>query len=175
MDHNLGFIHVYCGNGKGKTTAACGLTLRCLGAGKKVLFVQFFKNGNSSEIKALRTFENLQTMHAVTAPGRFSNMNAEQRIQASADYTKLFSDAAALSDRFDLLVLDEIISSCNLNIVSETLVIDFLDRKPEHLEVVLTGRDPSDELKKRADYITSMDKIKHPYDQGIHARKGIEF
>ena len=175
MEPTNGLIHIYCGNGKGKTTAACGLTLRCLGAGKKVLFVQFFKNGNSSEVTALRSFENFYPLHAKTVPGRFSRMTDEQRMQACADYTRLFEDAVSQANQFDLLILDEIISSCNLKIVDEALVTSFLSKKPAHLEVVLTGRDPSDLLKSYADYITSMDKIKHPYDQGIRARKGIEF
>lgn len=170
-----GLIHIYCGDGKGKTTAAVGLSVRAAGADKKVLFVQFFKNGNSSEIRSLQKLEGIRTLHASTVPGRFSRMSDEQRVQASSDYTELFRSAAALSENFDLLILDEIISACNLKIVDEALVTAFLDSKPDSLEVVLTGRDPSCELTSRADYITSMEKIKHPYDQGIRARKGIEF
>ena len=75
----------------------------------------------------------------------------------------------------DLLILDEIISACNHGAVRENLLTDFLDRRPEKLEVVLTGRNPSPALVERADYMTEMRKCRHPFDQGIPARKGIEF
>jgi len=169
-----GLVHIYCGNGKGKTTAATGLAVRCLGAGKKVLFVQFFKDGNSSEIKVLEQMEHIRILHATAVYGRVSRINNDQKIQAGIDYTKLFEEAVQLAETYDLLILDEIISSCNYKIVDEKQVTAFLDTKPVHLEVVLTGRNPSEALMDRADYITSMDKVKHPYDSGIMARKGIE-
>lgn len=173
--NTTGLIHIYCGDGKGKTTAATGLAVRASGAGKKVLFVQFFKNGSSSEIKPLQSLENVQTLHCVTVPGFYSRMRPEQQQQAKQDYSALFKNAASLAKEVDLLILDEIISTCNYGVVDEADLTAFLDNKPENLEVVLTGRSPSPALTERADYITSMEKIKHPYDRGIFARKGIEF
>jgi len=170
-----GLIHVYCGDGKGKTTAAVGLAVRAAGAGKKVVFTQFFKDGSSSEIKVLQGVENIQILHCNTVRGFWKRMTDAQKARASADYTQLLSDVARLAMDADLLVLDEIVSACNHGTIAEVAVTDFLRSKPERLEVVLTGRDPSECLLRLADYVTQMQKIKHPYDRGIAARKGIEF
>ena len=170
-----GLIHVYCGDGKGKTTAAIGLAVRAAGAGKKVVFTQFFKDGSSSEIKVLQGVENIQILHCNTVRGFWKRMTDAQKARASVDYTQLLSDVARLAMDADLLVLDEIVSACNHGTIAEVAVTDFLRSKPEKLEVVLTGRDPSECLLRLADYVTQMQKIKHPYDRGIAARKGIEF
>lgn len=170
-----GLIHIYCGDGKGKTTAAVGLAVRAAGAGKHVVFTQFFKDGSSSEIKVLQGVENVQILHCNTVRGFWKRMTDEQKARASVDYTQLFSDVIRLAMDADLLVLDEIVSACNHGTIAEVAVTDFLRSKPEKLEVVLTGRNPSEHLLRLADYVTQMQKIKHPYDCGIAARKGIEF
>ena len=169
-----GLIHLYCGDGKGKTTAAVGLAVRASGAGKRVIFTQFFKDGSSSEVEALKTLPGIRTIHAQTVKGFYRSMTPEQREQAREDYTALFRQVAAGKDA-DLLVLDEIVSACNRGVVTETLVTDFLRSKPSGLEVVLTGRNPSPALMELADYITEMRKLRHPYDRGVAARRGIEF
>lgn len=170
-----GLIHIYCGDGKGKTTAATGLAVRAAGAGKKVVFTQFFKDGSSSEVKVLQGVENIHVMHCKTVRGFWRRMDDIQKARASEDYTMLLTDVIAASADADLLVLDEIVSACNHGTVAETVVADFLRNRPENLEVVLTGRNPSESLLEQADYVTEMRKIKHPYDCGIAARKGIEF
>ena len=170
-----GLIHIYCGDGKGKTTAAVGLAVRAAGAGKKVVFTQFFKDGSSAEIKVLQGVENIQILHCNTVRGFWKRMTDEQKARASVDYTRLFSEVIRLAMDADLLVLDEIISACNHGAVAEAAVADFLRQKPKNLEVVLTGRNPSGRLVSYADYVTQMQKIKHPYDHGIPARKGVEF
>lgn len=170
-----GLIHIYCGDGKGKTTAAVGLAVRAAGAGKHVVFTQFFKDGSSSEIKVLQGVENIQILHCNTVRGFWKRMTDMEKARASVDYTQLFSDVIQLAMDADLLVLDEIISACNHGAVAEVTVTDFLRSKPENLEVVLTGRNPSERLLSHADYVTQMQKIKHPYDRGIPARKGVEF
>lgn len=171
-----GLIHIYCGDGKGKTTAAVGLTIRAAGAGKRVLFAQFFKNGNSSEIKILEQLQQVETDICRTHYGFYKRMNAEERCQAQQDYTALLGDALEKARcGIDLLVLDEVISACNHEIVPESCVRSFLEGKPEELEVVLTGRNPSEALLALADYVTEMKKGKHPYDRGVPARRGIEF
>lgn len=169
-----GLIHLYCGDGKGKTTAAVGLAVRASGAGKRVIFTQFFKDGSSSEVEALKTLPGIRTIHAQTVKGFYRSMTPEQREQAREDYTALFRQVAAGKDA-DLLILDEIVSACNRGVVPETLVTDFLRSKPSGLEVVLTGRNPSPALMELADYITEMRKLRHPYDRGVVARRGIEF
>ena len=171
----MGLIHIYCGDGKGKTTASVGLAVRMAGAGRQVVFTQFFKNGNSSEVKVLEQCEGIRTMHCKTVPGRFSQMDEAARAQARADYSALLEAVLCEAREADLLVLDEVISACNNGTVSEDRVAEFLRAKPEGLEVVLTGRNPSDRLLELADYVTEMKKIKHPYDSGVRARLGVEF
>lgn len=170
-----GLIHLYCGDGKGKTTAALGLALRAAGAGKQVVFTQFFKDGSSSEIEPLAALSGVRVFHADTVKGFYRNMTPTQREQAGKDYTALFRQVTQAAQEADLLILDEIVSACNRGVVPEKLVTDFLREKPARLEVVLTGRNPSAALLELADYITEMRKLRHPFDRGIGARKGIEF
>lgn len=170
-----GLIHIYCGDGKGKTTAAVGLALRSAGAGNRVVFTQFFKDGSSSEISLLRQIPGISVLHTKTVGGFWKRMTAEQQAQASRDYTELFHIACERAKNMDLLVLDEVISACNHGAVPEEALLEFLQNKPEHLEVVLTGRNPSEALLAQADYVTEMKKIKHPFDHGVLARKGIEY
>ena len=170
-----GLIHLYCGDGKGKTSAAVGLAVRASGAGKRVIFTQFFKDGSSSEIESLKRLPGIRTIHAQTVKGFYHAMTPEQRIQAREDYSDLFRQVTAAAAEADLLILDEIVSACNRGVVPETLVTTFLRSKPTELEVVLTGRDPSLALMELADYITEMRKLRHPCDRGIAARKGVEY
>ncbi len=170
-----GLIHIYCGDGKGKTTAAVGLAVRAAGAGKRVVFTQFFKNGNSSEVGMLKKLDNIQSIHCKTVPGRFKNMTEEQKAQARADYSQLLETVLTEAQTADLLVLDEAISACNNGTIREERIQQFLRTKQEGLEVVLTGRNPSAELLELADYVTEMQKRKHPFDKGIPARHGVEF
>lgn len=170
-----GLIHIYCGDGKGKTTAAAGLTLRAAGAGKQVLFTQFFKDGSSSEIAMLRTLPGIRLMYADTVAGLWKRMTPAQRQKAAEDYTRHFQKVCEAAAKADVLVLDEVLSACRHGAVPEEQVAAFLREKPETLEVVLTGRDPGETLLALADYVTEMRKIKHPYDRGIGARKGIEY
>lgn len=170
-----GLIHLYCGEGKGKTTAAVGLAVRASGAGKQVVFTQFFKDGTSCEVEPLRSLPGIRTIHAQTVKGFYRSMNTQQREQARQDYTALFRQVTDAAKDADLLILDEIVSACNRGVVPETLVVDFLKNRPQKLEVVLTGREPSAALAELADYITEMRKLRHPFDRGVAARKGIEY
>lgn len=171
-----GLIHIYCGDGKGKTTASVGLAVRAAGAGKKVLFVQFLKDGSSSELNVLRGLENIDVRICETHYGFLWTLSEEEFARAAQDYTQLLRGALEASkDGYGLLVLDEVISSCNCGVVPERELLDFIACRPEGLEVVFTGRDPSKTLLDTADYITEMKKLRHPYDEGKEARRGIEF
>ena len=172
-----GLVHLYCGEGKGKTTAAVGLCARAAGSGKRVLFVQFFKDGTSSENASLRLLPNVHTMHEPRYFGRVSNMGKEEFEECKRAYSALFDAAIsrAAEEKFDLLVLDEAVSSCNHGVIDEGALLRFLKSRPARLEVVLTGREPSAALVEAADYVTEMKKVKHPFDAGIVARRGIEF
>ena len=121
-----GLIHIYCGDGKGKTTAAVGLTLRSAGAGNRVVFTQFFKDGSSSEISLLRQIPGISVLHTKTVGGFWKRMTAEQQAQASRDYTELFHIACERAKNMDLLVLDEVISACNHGAVPEEALLEFL-------------------------------------------------
>ena len=168
-------IHIYCGDGKGKTTAAMGLALRMAGAGKNVLIGQFFKDGSSGEIKALKTIPGVEVLNCGTAPGRYVHMTDIQKEQARKDYTAYLLTLLERGRNADLLVLDEVISALNRGIVPMEPVAAYLKAWGGEKEIVLTGRNPAQTLVDLADYVTEMRKEKHPFDQGVRARKGIEY
>lgn len=168
-------IHIYCGDGKGKTTAAVGLAVRMAGFGGRVLLGQFFKDGSSHEISVLKAIPGVTVRHCKTIPGRYIRLNPEQREQVRQDYTAYLLGLLEDSRDYDLLVLDEVISACCHGTVPEETLCAFLSKAPESLEIILTGRNPSQALQAHADYITEMKKQKHPFDAGISAREGIEY
>lgn len=173
---NKGLIHLYHGDGKGKTTCAMGLALRCAGHHYPVVIVQFLKDGTSGECRLLAKMENV-TLLAVNPVGKFfSLMTAEEQAQTKQAAKRTFDAAVKLADREQarMLVLDEICAAISLGIIAESEVTRFLDSKPEGLEVVMTGRDPGQLLIDRADYISEICKRRHPFDKGIAAREGIE-
>ena len=168
-------IHLYCGDGKGKTTAAAGLAVRACGSGMRVLFAQFFKNGSSSEMNVLSTLENVTTAAPEVFFGRFKHMTEDQTAQIGDCYRSFLSEIIEKADFYDLIVLDEAVSVYRYGLFDREDLLRFLKREKEKREIVLTGRDPAPELKEIADYVTEMKKEKHPFDRGITARKGIEF
>lgn len=172
-----GLVHIYCGDGKGKTSAAVGLAVRAAGRGMKVLVVRFLKTENSGEVEMLRSLPGITVTPCDRTFGFVFRMNEEQKREAAQYYQKRFEDAAqeAVQGQYDLLILDEILASCNYGMVSEESVVEFLKDKPAELEVVLTGRDPSEALQDLADYVSEICMRKHPYQKGIPARRGIEF
>lgn len=170
-----GLIHIYCGDGKGKTTASLGLSLRAAGEGLKVLYAQFFKDGDSAEFRALEKVENITFVHPEKTFGFFFCMTDAEKREACAFYAGHLEKAIAMAKDYDLLVLDEAMSACSTGVICQERLLEFLRNKPEHLEVVLTGRDPAPEMVEVADYVTEMCKRKHPFDKGVPARPGIEY
>lgn len=171
-----GLIHIYCGEGKGKTTAAMGLTVRAAGCGMKIILTQFMKCGTSNELKIIKELPNVRFICVNKRLGFAWNMTEEQKKEAKMLYQQLFRDVArlAIEEEADLLVMDEFMSAYHYGWIDQREALEFLKNKPEKLEVVLTGRDPGEELIALADYVTEMRKIKHPFDKGVSARKGIE-
>ncbi len=169
-------IHIYCGDGKGKTTAAMGLALRAAGSGRPVVLAQFLKDGTSSELNILRQLPKVRVVVCEEQFGFFWNMKKEQREAAAKAYRELFERAVreAQNGAF-LLVMDELIAAYNHELVDRERVLAFLRGKPEGQEIVLTGREPAPELLDLADYVSEIRKRKHPFEQGIAAREGIEF
>lgn len=171
----MGLVHIYCGDGKGKTSAAIGLAVRAAGRGRRVVIARFLKSDDSGEVEALKAIPSVQVIPCRKNFGFVFRMDEETRKRAAAYNEALFEEAAECSDSADLLVLDEIVAAVNYGMVSEKRVLSFLRSRPEKLEVVLTGRDPSPSLKEAADYISEIRKEKHPFDKGISAREGIEY
>lgn len=172
-----GRVHLYCGEGKGKTTCAMGLALRALGRGMEVTVLQFLKSEDSGERLALAQ---LPHVHLVPVPKqmKFSRaMNEEERRWAAAEFAQMMdvAERAADGEAGRLVVLDEVCAAVNAGLLPLERVTEFLDHRPPETEVVLTGRNPSAELMERADYITEMKKLAHPYDKGVAARRGIEY
>lgn len=173
---NSGLVHLYCGDGKGKTTAAVGLAVRHSGRGGKVVFAQFLKDGTSGECRVLAKLG--VTVLAANPVGKFSfRMTEEEKAETAAVLGRTFDAATgfAVRERATLLVLDEVCAAVNCGFLPEKTLTEFLESRPDSLEVVLTGRDPSENLQVHADYITEMKKRRHPFDEGVAAREGIEF
>ena len=171
-----GLIHIYTGTGKGKTTAATGLSIRYAGSGGKVLFTQFLKNDDSSEINILKQIENITFLPSGSYFGFTRSMTPEIEEKARIHYNSLFEKSVNMlvNNNYGMLILDEIIAADNAGLIEHDSLIDFLKNKPYSLEVVLTGRSPSQDLQDMADYISDIVKVKHPFDKGITARTGIE-
>lgn len=171
-----GCVHIYCGDGKGKTTAAVGLAVRAAGRGMRVLILRLLKTDDSGEVAALGKIPEITVIPCRRTFGFVSGMDAETKQEAAAYYTRQLQDALlrAADGHYDMLVLDEIMAACRTGMVPEQKLIDFLDHRPDRLEVVLTGREPSEQIKQRADYISGIRMEKHPYTKGLAARMGIE-
>lgn len=169
---NNGLVHLYCGEGKGKTTAAMGLAARMLGSGMRVVIVQFLKSGTSSELGPL------QKLGAEIFAGKAGTKFVFQMSETEKNKTKALQTEnlrAALEIPCDLLILDEACAAWALDMVDHTLLKQAVLERPANREVVLTGRDPADWMWEAADYITEMKCHRHPYDRGITARKGVEY
>ena len=168
-------LHIYCGDGKGKTTCSMGLAVRAAGHGRKVVVAQFLKCGNSGERVILEQLPNVNCLPVPEVMKFVFAMTEEEKAQTRTQMTEVLHQAAEQSRNADLLVLDELNGAISTGMVALEDVLSFLDNRPEQLEVVITGRDPAPELQERAEYITEMKKVKHPFDKGQNARKGVEW
>ena len=182
----FGLIHIYCGDGKGKTTAAVGLAVRCAGRGNKVrcagrgnkvLLVQFLKSRDSGELYSLAKLPDIEVMRGKESKKFTFQMNEEEKHALLIEHNKMFEQVLAKIKNggyslliLDEVILDEVIGALNAKVFEMPKLIEFLRHKPENLEVVLTGRNPAPELVEIADYVSEMRKVKHPMDKGIMAR-----
>ena len=164
-------LHLYWGNGKGKTTAAMGLALRALGHGRRVVIVQFLKDGTSGEIAPLRAAG--ATVYA--CPNAKFTWLMDEADKAAAREASARALGRALAEPFDLLVLDEACAALKSSILDEALLRRAVAFAKNGREVVLTGRDPAPWLQEAADYSTEMRAHKHPYADGVAAREGVEY
>jgi len=172
-----GLIHVYYGDGKGKTTAALGLGLRACGCGGQVTLVQFLKDRDTSELAALALLPGFTVLRGKAGTMFAKDMTKEELAATKAIHDANLSAALALAEegKCNLLILDEVLDAYALGLLDEALLRRAVYEKPAGLELALTGHAPADWLLAAADYVTEMVKRKHPYDEGVRARKGIEF
>lgn len=168
-----GYIQVYTGNGKGKTTASLGLTLRAYGAGYKVYIGQFIKSMKYSEVKALAKFSDRVIIEQFGRGCFIKNDPTEEDIRIAQDAFVKISNIL-MSGEYDIVILEEINVAIYFGLVSEEQVLKLLNSKPENTEVVLTGRYATEAIKERADLVTEMTEVKHYYKEGVEAREGIE-
>ena len=168
-----GYVQIYTGDGKGKTTAALGLALRAAGAGLKVFFAQFIKSAPYSEIKALERFSDLVSIRQF-GRGCFIRGNPCQADVDQARQALGAIDAALRSGDYDVVIADEANVAFGCRLVSEADLIGLIDARPQHVELVLTGRNAPEGVIARADLVTEMKSIKHYYEKGVSAREGIE-
>ena len=143
----------------------------------KVLFSRFLKNERSGELTVLDVIPGIEVMHLEKSFGFYHTLNEVEKKQAQELYEKLWKELTekVQANTYQMLVIDEFMAAFNYGLINHEKAIRFLEQKPGDLEVVLTGRNPSQELLNLADYVSEIQKIKHPYDQDIKARRGIEF
>lgn len=172
-----GLVHIYTGNGKGKTTAAIGLAMRFAGSGGRALIGQFLKDDSSSELSLLPGLDRIDFIPSGHYFGFTSHMDEAARRQATRHYTDYFRRLLQILPEggYGLILLDEILVADREHFIPHAELLSFLSRKGERPEIVLTGRDASPDLISAADYVSEIKCTKHPYHQGITARKGIEY
>lgn len=172
----MGYLHIYYGDGKGKTTAAAGLTLRMLGSGGAVVFAQFLKPVPTGEIRMLAELPRVTLFLGQSGSAFSYDMTPLQREETLALHLRHFAQATlAARHGTSLLVLDEILGAIECGLFPEEVLLTWLRDRPEPLEVVLTGRNPTPSLLVLGDYLTEMRCVRHPYDKGIPAHEGIEY
>ena len=170
---NKGYVQVYTGNGKGKTTAAFGLALRAVCAGKKVFIGQFVKGMQYSELKVVEYLPDLEIEQFGRGCFIYDQPAAEDIKLARKGLERC--QAILKEGRYDVVILDEINIAMYFKLFSVEAVLDLLTNRASHTEVVLTGRYAPEEIINMADLVTEMKEIKHYYTGGVEAREGIEF
>ena len=168
-----GLVQAYYGDGKGKTTAVIGF--RAAGAGFEVLFQQFLKTNDSSELNELKNIRKIKVGDAPAVLPFYFMMKDKEKEQYNRYAASLLKNAAASAEDFDLIVLDEVLDCIALGIIPESSLIEFIVSRPPGVELALTGHSIGDKLIGHCDYVTEVRAIKHPFEKGQAARRGIEF
>lgn len=172
----MGYTILYYGYGKGKTTAALGLALRAAGADKKVMILQFIKARESSEHKSINKLSNIE----IKARGKgfykiMGDKQPETTHKRAAYHTLEEARKILLNKKHEVVIFDEIIDTIQWKLLPEKEIIDLIKSKPKAKTLVLTGHIAPKNIVKLCDLVTEMKKIKHPYDKGTKAKKGIDF
>ncbi|MBN1368334.1 MAG: cob(I)yrinic acid a,c-diamide adenosyltransferase [Dehalococcoidales bacterium] len=167
-----GLVQIYTGDGKGKTTAALGLAIRASGQGLRVCFIQFLKGifgGEHFFVSQHHAFDIIQ----ISTGDLFTK--SIDRVSEEAKQTLEYAEERMLNSEYDLLILDEVFIAIQYKLISVRQILELIDKKPESLELILTGRNAPEAILERADLVTEMRKIRHPFEKSIHARVGIEY
>jgi cob(I)alamin adenosyltransferase len=174
---NKRLVHIYTGHGKGKTTTAVGLAIRALGHGFKVAYLYFHKMPEKNGTNEIDMLKKLGATVQGTAQGHplFNKDIDTGMLKQEALQGLELIEAKVANEQYDLLILDEVINSVNSGFLAEEQLLAFIDRKPDNLELIMTGRDASEAIIAKADYVSEIKKVKHPYDNNIQAREGIEY
>ncbi len=167
-------LHIYCGGGKGKTTAAMGLVARMAGNGGRVLIVQFLKGSPSGEITFFEEAKNIKILRCDKNYGFTFQMSENDKAEITRCHNRNLEYALDNAGVYDLIILDEIFAALNGGLVDEGTLKELIGNAKD-TEIVMTGRDPHKYYTDIADYISEIRKIKHPFDGGVSARRGIEF
>lgn len=176
MNKELGLVHVYTGDGKGKTTAALGLAIRALGGGFSVCYVSFHKDPEKYGYCEMESLKKLGALVLNRAKGHphldeslDSTIIANETLQAFKEISELIT-----KQHFDMLIMDEVLISVRDGYIDEQILLDFIANRPQNTELVITGRMATEKVMALADYVSYVEKIKHPYDKGVISRKGVE-
>ena len=167
-----GLIQIYTGDGKGKTTAALGQAIRAAGHNMKIVFIQFMKGIPTGEHHFMSNHPAFEIIQ-ISKGNSFSK--SQEQLGREAQDTLSYAELEIHSGKYEMVVLDEILTAVNQNLITTKQVLDLMDHKPKTLEIILTGRNAPPEIIQRADLVTEMLMIKHPYTEGIEGRRGIEF
>jgi cob(I)alamin adenosyltransferase len=167
-----GYIQVYTGNGKGKTTAALGLSIRAAGANKKIFFAQFMKKKFTNEMNILKKIANIDFKQYGPENFIFSKPTQHEITVSQKAFEEIKN--IILSNKYNIIVLDEINVAVHLDLIDINDMIELIKNKPENTELILTGRYAHKKIIEIADLVTEMNCIKHYFDKGVKARKGIE-
>ena len=169
----MGLVHLYIGDGKGKTTAAIGLSVRAAGRGKTVVFAQFLKPEASGELASMDKL-GIRVIRSTLRLGFTYQMDENARGLCREEQCRIMAEAVKAAEGADLLILDEVLDAVYTGMLEEEKLRSFTEHRGPVLELAVTGRNPPPWLLEGADYVSEIKKIRHPYDQGIQARIGIE-
>ena len=173
-----GFVQVYTGDGKGKTTAAVGLAVRAAGDGYKVIMVQFLKGGPTGELNSAKLLQPNFVIRRFEKPrGFFRTLNQEEKLELKKEIEEAyeFCISTLKEQGCDILILDEVMGALSNNLISNEQIEYLILLKPDNMELILTGRNAPQSIIDKADLVTEMKQVKHYFEKGVCARKGIEY
>lgn len=170
-------IHLYMGEGKGKTTAAAGLAVRAAGSGSRVIFAQFMKGNDTGELHSFEKIEGIKVLRSSKNFGFYSKMSDGDKEELTKIHNEILDELlkAAEEKSCEMIILDEVTYPVNWGLLDIDRLKKLFGFSDTAHEMVMTGRKPADFLKEKADYITEMKCVRHPFEKGTAARRGIEF